>query len=229
MPDAETASYGEVNSEGKEPVITILAVTDGCLPQYHHYPNHPIKNDGLWQRLWETQATITVNNAYSQPGIEIPPIGNARSAIVIPLFVDQKLHGILSLCSSKENVFLADKRNVLEWLVQAFSSKLREINRNPGVLNNKASDESREVKAIQNLIDFFTGDKAESAAIKGTDELVKTAIEKIIPYTDCSWLGLYLKATTITIKYLPINVIIMTDRTAVNNLQFTPGRKNAAR
>lgn len=219
VPGADVASYGEVTTkDGDDPIITIKAVTDGGLPKYHGFP-HPLKNDGLWQRLWETQATITINNNYSQPRIKVAPINEPRSAIVIPLFVDNKLYGVLNLCAGKENTFQPDRQDVLEWLVQTFSARLRELKRRLNVFDSKISTESRETQAIAELIEFFTGEKGESTQIE-VDELVKTAIDKIIPYTGCSHWGLfkgdYGHYEVLTHRNLSLNRIIL------NNLQFSP-------
>jgi len=221
VPGSEAASYGEVHIKaGQEPIISIIAVTDtnDCPDKYRKFP-HPLKNGGLWERLWETQTTITVNNNYEKPTFGVMPIDNPRSAIAVPVFQDNKLHGVLSLCSSKENVFLSDKKDVLEWLVQAFSGKLRELTKNRAA-EHQTSDESREIQAIQALINFFTDDDAESKRIEEIDDLVKAALMKIIPSIGCSSWGLF-KGDDNRYELLAHQSLNI-DNTALNNLRFTP-------
>lgn len=221
IPGTEVASYGEVNTEGLEPMISIKAFTEGCKPNYHKYSAHSIKNNGLWERLWETLTTIVVNNNYSQPEIKNAPIDTPKSAIVIPLFIENKLHGVLSLSASEENIFLPDKQEVLEWLVSVFSARLHEFKRRTTNTSGSHDNvESREIQSIAELIGFFTGDSVEITQIKDFDDLVRTAIKKIIPYTNCSCWGLF--------KHEPDRYRLLEQRglkkewTALNNLQHTP-------
>lgn len=233
VPNTIIASYGEVEFKQKDsPKIRIIEATAGYNKNY--LTPHSPEPESLWHRLLETQATIAVNNTYDEnlPKIAITPIDGIHSAISIPIFDDNdKLNGILNLCSVMENTYLSDQQGILEWLARTFGSRLREIKQENSSRQSKYSKAknhtedrrgnktNREIQSVNQLLKLFSD---ELSSKKELDAVVTEAIKIAISHIDCSCWGVFKGKHISSYSLIANQGLKKMDQSISSALQFSP-------
>ena len=180
--ETNSVSYGEISVHNNNNLQLTIREVYGEQRKPNYRAAHPLMNSGLWQQCWLSKQMVVVNNCDDVNTLSLNnlPLDNTKSALCIPVFDrHHKMTAIFSLSSLKVNAFLNVQQGMVEWLVQAFTSQLQQIEARIKQNNpTNISTIDKRLNCIKEIIELFN-QLGENSSINHDHELLLQQAIKI--------------------------------------------------